>query len=207
MLSLRERVMQLDEDPKGGGGTGTASEPTLTLQIDGKDVTIPKPKGIYTEEEIGEKFVPKGAHNDQMARVRRELDAFKGFRKPEDLFEDEKFKAEAVEKWGLNPAKTNAELQMQVARAKAELDAREVKPRDEKITKLDGEVGKLRTKDLYGQIIRAAAGRVRPELLKAPTKGGQPIIVGMLGDTFSFDPEHGEWFAKGQNTPFAFSQG
>jgi hypothetical protein len=181
--------------------------PTFTVEIEGKAHEIPIPKGYISEKEIGDKFVPKAAHNDQLARMRQQLDGIKNHRDPDELLKDPEFKTKAVTEWGLDPSKTNEQFQRQLERTKTDLLEREVKPREVKLEKLKGTVEQLRIKDLQGQIIRAAASaKVDDMFLKGAVKNGTPLIVSMLRDAFAFDDENGEWFAKGQTSPFAYSQ-
>jgi len=194
---------RLDLSPEGEGGGGDA--PMIRVEVDGKAVDVPLPAGYLTKVDVDAKYVPKGAHNDQMGRLRKDLDALKGLKPPEELLNDPEFKEKAVKSWGLNGA-TGEQFQEQLNRAKTDLFEREVKPRDVKLTKATQEIDTLRVKDLRGQIIQAAAAlKVDDKFTRPPAKGADPLIFAMLRPLFDFDAEHREWFAKGPNG-FAYSQ-
>lgn len=189
-----------------GGGTGAPAVPTIKVTIDGAEREIPKPKDLFTADELKTKFVPVAAHNDQMARLRREADARKDWKSADDLLEDPEFRTKATEKWGLNP-EANKQFQEQLTRQRQELLEREVKPRDTKLAKAGETISKYRERHLFSQIVQAAAGKVNDMYLKPPVKGGQPLIVSMVKDAFDYDEQNDEWFAKGQSgARFAFSQ-
>jgi hypothetical protein len=144
-----------------------------------------------------------------MARMRKEVEAKKGYVDPDSLLEDQDFRSRAVEAWGLDPTKTSQQFQQQLEKTKKELDEREIKPRQAAVEKLLDEVDKYRYRDLQGQIVQAAAAlKVDEKFLKPTVKGGKPLIVAMLQEGFDFDEDNDGWFAKGSGgNPFAFSQG
>lgn len=193
----------------GAAGASTATPDTFSIQHGEQVLEFPRAvlKPIL-EKEIGDKYIPKASHNDQMARMRKELDSFKGFKSPDDLLADPEFKTKAVQSWGLDPKAANIQIQEQLARTRTELTEREVKPLQTKLGLAETRVKSLQLKDLRGQIAQAAgAVKVDDKFLKVPAKNGKPLIVSMMEDGFEYDEEHGEWFAKGtQGNKFAFSQ-
>jgi hypothetical protein len=201
----RFNTLALSPDSGDGGG----APEVVTFKHGDQEIAVPREalKGWVPQQEVDEKFIPKSAHNDQMARMRRDLDATKGKKDPDELLNDAEFKSKAVQTWGLDPNATNEQFKTQLERQRAELVEREIKPREAKLEKAGSEIGKLRQKDLRGQIIQTAAAlKVEEKYLKSPTKGGKPLLVSMLEDAFGFDGEHNEWFAKGDNGTYAFSQ-
>lgn len=203
------RSLFLDDDPAGGGGsTSTAAEPTLKVSYQGNEIEVPRPKGVFLEAEVNEKYVPKGAHNDQMARLRRDLDARKDLKPAETYLDDPDFKKKAVEKWGLDPNATSEQFQQQLARQKGEIFERDVKPLTEKLTKAEQRIADLQVKQLEASILAGAQGKVDPKYLKPVSKSGKALVVALLKDAFKYDPENDAWFAKGtsETAPFLFSQ-
>lgn len=195
-------------DASGGASGSTATPQMITVQIDGKDVQVPRPAGFYSEKEISEKWVPKAAHNDQMARMRRDLDARANYRNPDDLLKDDEFKARASQEWGIDPSASAKQFQERLNQTRQELTEREIKPREEKLGKAYDLIDRLLVKDLHGQILQAAAAaHVDERYLRAAVKGGKPLIVSMLEETFDFDHERGEWFAKDGKGGFLYAQG
>lgn len=195
--------------PEGDGGGGAPNPDVVTFKHGDQEIAVPKAAltGWVPKAEVDDKYVPKAAHNDQMARMRQQLDAMKGLKNPDELLQDQEFRTKAVATWGLDPTATSEQLTKQLEKARVELQEREIKPRDKKLADATGEIGRLRAKDLRGQIIQAAAAlKIEDKYLKAPTRGGKPLIVSMLEDTFGFDAEHGEWFAKGDKGTFVYSQ-
>lgn len=178
----------------------------IKVQHNGQELEVEKPQGIFTAEEVGASYVPRAAHNDQMARMRKELDGFKGRRTEEELLGDEEFRGRAIESWGIKTTSPK-EVQDRIKAAREEVVTREVTPLKQQIEKLGATVGKLRQSDLITQILQAAtAARISDDLLKPATKGGIPIIVSMLRDAYMYSEEHDGWFARGSNGQPAFSQ-
>jgi hypothetical protein len=192
-------------DPAGGAGT-----PTITIKHGDQEISVPRPAGLMTQKEVEEKYVLKAAHSDQMARMRKDLDGFKGLKPADEYLGDPEFKNKAMSTWGLlDPKATNEEYKAQLERQRVELLEREVKPRETKLVESGKTIEALRLKDLRGQILQAAAATsVEERYLKNPTKGGKALVVSMLEDAFAWDAESGEWYAKGASTgaPYAFSQ-
>jgi len=193
----------LDEGEAAGGGAAT---PTIKVQHAGAEIEVPRPAGYFTQSEVSEKFVAKATHDATMASMRTQLEKTKTLKNPDDLLGDDSFKTRAMEAWGLNPNATQKQFNEQLERTRKEILDREVQPREMKLTQAQEKIGKLRNKDLYGQIIQgAAAAGINKDLLKPTTKGGTPMIVSMLRDAFDFSEEHDSHFAKGANG-FAYSQ-
>lgn len=198
-MTILARALALSE----GGGDGGGNAPTITVQVDGKDITVPAPKDWLPKAEVDAKYVPMAAHNDQMARLRQKADAFKDRKSADELLDDPEFRTKAATKWGLTP---NTDFQEQLKRAKDEIVERHVKPLEQKHGKAVETITSLRQRDLRGQILQAAAGmKIEDRYLKPPTKGGTPLIVAMLAEQFGFDEQHGEWFAKDGKGGFVFS--
>lgn len=203
------KMLFLEGDDKGGGGgTSTATEPTIKVMHNGTELEVPRPKGVFLEAEVNDKYIPKGAHNDQMARLRKDLDARKDLKPAAEYLDDPEFKKTAVEKWGLDPSATSEQFQAQLARQKGEIFERDVKPLTEKITKAEQRIAALQDKHLEASILSGAQGKVDPKYLKPAAKGGKPLVIALLKDAFQYDPEHDAWFAKGtsETAPFLFSQ-
>jgi len=202
---VAHRSLFLSPEDEGGGGN-TQAGPTITVRHGDQDITVPKPDGVFLKSEVDAKYVPKAAHNDQMARMRTQLDERKNFRNPEELLGDEQFKTVAIEKWGLNPSATAQQLADNVRRAKEEVLEREVKPLKAQYEKTTTTLARLRDRDLNAQILGAAAkAGVKQALLKAPTKGGTAPIVSMLRGSFGHDSERDDWFAR-SGDGWAYSQ-
>lgn len=191
-----------------GDPSGQGAAPKMKIKYNDAEIEIDRPAGYFTQEEIAKTHVPVASHNDQMARMRKQVDAVKDRKSMDELLADPEFKTKAIESWGISPNANAKELQTQIERKTLELTEREIKPRESKIGALTQTVGTLRQKDLRGQIAQAAVGlKIDEKFMRSPTKGGTPLIVAMLEGSFGFDDEHGEWFAKGADgKTFAFSQ-
>jgi hypothetical protein len=194
-----------------GDASGNGAPVTETVQIQHGDETIELPASVLKpilEKQIADKYIPKASHNDQMGRMRKELDTYKGRPNPDDLLNDTEFKTKATQAWGLDPKAAKVEIAEQRTRLLAEINEREVKPREAKIGTLSEQVAKLRQKDLHGQIAQAAnAVKVDEKFTRVPGKNAKSFIASMMENGFEYDEEHGEWFAKGTGgNKFAFSQ-
>lgn len=202
---IRSLFLDDEGDPS---GAGTSAE---TFQIQHGDQTIDVPMTALKpviDKYVGDKYVPKASHNDQMARMRKEADSYKARPTADEMLENPDFKTKAVQAWGLDPKATNKEIQEQREKLRNELLEREVKPREAKLTAAQERIQALQRKDLRGQIAQAAAlVKVDDKFLKVPGKNAKPLIVSMMEEGFEWDDEHQEWFAKGsQGNKFAFSQ-
>lgn len=204
---IRSLFLDGEGNPNPDGG----APPPEVFQYQHGDATIDIPVTALKpviDKVIGDKYVPKASHNDQMARLRREADQYKTRPTADDLLNDTEFKTRATQHWGLDPKATNKEIQDQRERLRNEIFEREVKPRDAKISIADSTIKELRLKDLRGQIAQAAnTVKVDDKFTKQPSKNGQSLIVSMMLENFEWDDEHKEWFAKGSGgNRFAFSQ-
>jgi hypothetical protein len=191
---------------EGGAGGGGDATPMITVQYNGAEVEVPRPAGYFSQAEIAERYVPKATHDATMGSMRTKLESAKNKRDPNELLEDETFRAQAIEKWGLNPNATQKQFQEQLANKTKEITEREIVPLKTKLSASEQKIEKLRTKDLFGQIVQgAAANKVEENLLKPTTKKGVPMVVSMLRDSFAYDEETDSFYAKGENG-FAYSQ-
>ena len=194
-----------------GDPSGNDAPPPETFQYQHGDTTIDIPIAAIKpviDKYVGDKFIPKASHNDQMGRMRKELDGYKSRPDADTLLNDTEFKTRATQHWGLDPKATNKEIQEQRERLRTEIFEREVKPREAKIGAADATIKELRLKDLRGQIAQAANSvKVDEKFTRVPSKNGHSLIVSMMLDNFEWDDEHKEWFAKGSaGNRFAFSQ-
>lgn len=212
-LSFRSLCLSPEAGSGEGGGEGdkgggTAAPQTMKVTYNGQEIEVQRPAGVYTQAEIAEKYIPKAAHNDTMARLRREYEPFKSRKSADELLDDPEFKTVATTRWGLDPSKTQQEQVEIVNRRIGEIREREVKPLETKLTKAETVVANLLEKDRNSQIVQAAAAAgVDPKYLKVAVKGGKPMIVALLDGAFAYDKEHGEWFAKGVGEQqYRFSQ-
>jgi hypothetical protein len=204
---IRSLFLEGEGDPSGGAPAPAAE----TYQIQHGDQTIELPAAALKpilEKQIADKYIPKASHNDQMSRMRKELDTYKGRPDADTLLNDPDFKSKAVQAWGFDPKAAKAEIAEQRTRLLAELNEREIKPRDAKLTQAMTEVQKLRYKDLHGQIAQAASSvKVDEKFTRVPGKNAKSFIASMMENGFEYDEEHGEWFAKGSaGNKFQFSQ-
>ncbi len=181
--------------------------PMIKVTIDGTEREIPRPAGLIAETEVAEKYVPKAAHNSEMARMRTQLDGTKHLKNPDDLLEDQEFRTKAITKWGIDPNAGAEQFQKQIVTERETIINREVKPLQARLEKATTQIGSLLNRDLERQILQAAQGKVDAKYLKPASKGGEPIIVAMVRNAFAYDEQHADWFAKGQggSQPFQFS--
>ncbi len=203
---IRSLFLDGEGDPSGGG-----APPPEVFQYQHGDTTIDIPVTALKpviDKYVGDKYIPKASHNDQMGRMRKELETYKSRPDTDTLLNDTEFKTRATQHWGLDPKATNKEIQEQRERLRTEIYEREVKPRETKISSSESTIKELRLKDLRGQIAQAASAvKVDDKFTKQPSKNGQSLIASMMIDNFEWDDEHKEWFAKGAGgNKFAFSQ-
>lgn len=187
---IRNRLPRPRFDQAGGGSTITVEHP------DHGELEVELPEGFISEEQINDNYVPKGHHNAEMAKLRREA---KGLVSPDDVLEDEEFRERALGAWGIDPEGQGDAPRLTEERVQAireEAVRKRVKPLEEERDNLRTEVEGLRRQQLTSAILTAASGVVKEGLLKSPTKGAAPPIVNMLAPYFDYDPETGQWAVR-----------
>jgi hypothetical protein len=192
----------LSPDPAPGGGAA----PTIKVQYNGAEIEIPRPEGLVPLTEVNEKYMPKSAFESELGRRVDGVIRNKGYKLPDELLGDEQFRGKAIESWGLKPDQTQAQLQEQLKKQAEQLNERELKPLQTKLTAAEKKLAIAQTKDLAAQILQTVAGKVKPGLLKSPATGAMPPIVSMLTGAYAHDDEHDNWYARGQGASgFQFS--
>lgn len=151
------------------------------------EITVPE---TYVPREILESdYVPKGAHNSQMAQLRKQ---YEGFAKPDDLLSDEEFRNRAIEEWGIEIDDGAPKLTPdRVAELRSDFERKHLKPMQDQLSGVQKENESLRTSILHSRILAAAGGKVQQHLLKAPSKGAMPPIVNLLAPYFTWDADSG----------------
>lgn len=179
----------------------------LTVKQGDADLEIELPDG-WISPDAAKNYMRKDTFEAELSRRVDGVVKNQGYRKPEDLLNDEEFAKTFIEKKGLNTDANAKTLQEQINRAKDDLLAREVKPRDEKITKAQEKINALLNRQLRGSILEAGqAAKVKPEFLKVPEGVGPnaaPPLVNMFRDYFGYSDEHDEHFVKSGENSFQF---
>lgn len=167
----------------------------LSAMLDGKSVEVEVPDGAFIPQaEVTQKYVAKPVHDHEMAQLRTQL---KDVKKPEQLLEDEEFRATAIEKWGLKPGKGGRTSSEDLEAARKDWDAKVLKPVAEENAALKTKSQRLLRRQLEAELIAAAgAAGVKPQFLKPPTKGARAPIVSLLEGAFGFDEQTDSWYAK-----------
>ena len=157
------------------------------------------PAGYIAESDVQAKLAEKDAFlkTEIERRLRGKVD-------PEKLLQDETFRAKALETWGIKPEKPGKPSGEDVEKLYGQWEAKHVAPLKAQMAQFEAEVTELRTRDLYGQIVGAAAPLVNEQLLQSPVPGQAPPIVHLLAPYFGYDPEHKAWFVK-DGDGFAFA--
>jgi len=152
------------------------------------------PETYIPREQVEADYVPKGAHNSQMAQLRKQ---YEGHAKPEDLLGDEDFRNRAIEAWGIEVDDGTPKLTPdRVAELRTDFERKHLKPLQTKFEKVQSRNQQLQTTLLHSRILAAAGGKVQPYLLKAPAKGEMPPIVNLLAPYFGFDGDSGQFAVK-----------
>lgn len=162
----------------------------------GKDAQ--PPAGYIAESDVKEKYVPKEFMQSEIAR------RLKGKADPDTLLQDETFRAKALETWGVKPDGQKKPSGEDVEKLYGQWEQKHVTPLKEQLAGHLQEVQSLRTRDLYGQLVSAAAPHVNEQLLQSPVAGQAPPIVHLLAPYFGYDEEHKGWFVK-DGDGFAFA--
>lgn len=179
---------------------------TVTVEHpDHGELEVELPSGFLPEDEVSENYVPVGAHNAQMAKIRREM---KGLADPDELLQDEDFRNRALEAWEINPDAPEDDTPRltpdRIQAIRDEMVRKEVDPLRKRAEELESTVSTLRKENLHSSIIRAASGKVKESLLQSPVAGATPPIVNMMASYFDFDPETGQWAVR-EGEGFAYS--
>ena len=172
----------------------------LTVQVEGKDVEIELPEGYGTAEDFRESF------DDSFAKEfgRRA----KGLRTAAlgEALDDEEFKTQALEKWGIDPkaleaAKSGAgkldeqALKEHVNSARTEWERTKLTPMQKELEKLQTKYNSTLGRTLSAEVLAATHGSVQDYLVKA-VDGAEPAIVSMFRNRFGYDEESGKWYVK-----------
>lgn len=193
--------------------TDEATAVTFTLKgADGKDVQVQVPREAVLDA-VKETHVPASRFDAEIDRRVKGIVKNQGLRKAEELLDDESFAAQVAEKHGLvkksdgapDAAAQSQQLKDAIAKALADVEAKRIKPLEEKLTAKEAREEALLAKDLERQIIQAAAPYVRKALLKSPAAHKQAPIVAMLADMFAYDAESGEFYVADGKDNFVLS--
>lgn len=157
---------------------------------------IPIPDGVTSAEDLAESFISKAIHNAEMAKLRT---GSKGLVDPSTLLEDAEFKTNALGNWGidLDALEKARELSPeQIEAITTRTRKAEVEPLQKLLEAASGERDSLRRSSLVSQILQAASGVARENLMKSPVENGEPPIVNLLGAYFGYEPETGSFAVK-----------
>lgn len=161
--------------------------------------------GWLPEERVRAEYMPKTTFEAELGKRTKSIIKNDGYRKAEELLEDEGFKKTFIEKHGLDPSKSAQEFQAALVREKEGLIAREVTPLKERLTKYEQRIAAKNARELQSTILSAAAGKVKPSLLKG-TNGTKAPIVAMLESVFGHDEENDAWFVRKGDDGYMFSK-
>lgn len=179
--------------------------------------TVPV-NGTPTEIEIPDEqitaagFQPTANFEKELSRRALSIAQKQGFRRPEDLLEDETFVQQVLDKKGIKPGATSADpadtavaIQEALKKNRGEWENRELNPLRQKNEEYETREQQLLVKDLHRQIIQAAATMgVKKALLKSASRNAVPPIVSMTETSFGFDTDTGEFYVL-DGEGFAFS--
>lgn len=123
------------------------------------------------------------------------------------LLEDESFKQQFMDKWGIKPvvepnkADEDAALATRLEAAHGEWSTKELTPLQAKLDKANERLGGVMKKLLHGEIMQAAmeAG-IKPELLKAGPGGSIAPLLAMVEPLLGYSEEHDSFFARDGDT-------
>ena len=124
------------------------------------------------------------------------------------LLEDESFKQQFMDKWGIkaeptapNKADEDAAIATRLEAAHGEWSTKELTPLQAKLEKANERLGGVMKKLLHGEIMQAAneAG-IKRELLKPGPGGSIAPLLAMLEPMLGYSDEHDAFFAKDGDT-------
>lgn len=177
---------------------------TLDVEIDDEQL---RAAGFISEQEFTSRF---------SAELNRRVDAkvdkltadFSA--KFEGLLDDDEFKNKALEAWGIDPKankakKTDDDFAQELARKREEWERKELAPVRDQTQALQNENQDLQRRILRGEIVQAAAGVIKPELLKKGTNGIEAPFITMVEGVFGLDPEHKQFFVRKGEDDWEFS--
>lgn len=186
----------------------------ITFQVtgaDGKATEVAVPASAVLDA-VKDTHVPKDRIEADLNRRVQSVLKNGGYRKQEELLDDEEFAGKIAEKHGFTKgAATNdgdaaKQLKDAVARALADVDTKTVKPLTEKLAAKEKRENELLVRDRERQILQAAADAgIKKAMMKALAKGRAAPIVAMLEDTFEYDQESGEYYVSKGDGEFVLS--
>jgi hypothetical protein len=168
------------------------------VQHNGSEIEV-ELEGWVPQEDIDTAYVAK-AKVDQIVREEK-AKAKRGALA--SALNDDDFKKQALQTWEIDLTKgTHGEKlsDQQLASAKADWEAKALKPLQAQIEALTAGQSKLQQKNLQKSILAAAsAAKVKPELLNVLPGGTKPAIVSMLEGAFGMHDEDGEIYVKAKS--------
>lgn len=167
---------------------------------DGTKAKAKLPDGLVTQDQVAESFVPLAKHDGIVARLKRQLEQAPT---KDALAADEEFLGHLAETKGefftsrLNiPRKADA---AELERLKTGWAEREVKPLQDKLKGLEGDVQRLLGEKLDNAVMAAALEFGVHEANIEPLKAWYRSRV-------KYDPEHRAWFVVGPDGEFEMTE-
>lgn len=173
---------------------------TLTHPEHG-EMEVELPEGYLSPEEVKAGYMPKAIFQAELGNRVQSIIRGEGYVKPDDLYGDEDFKKNALEKWQVNVAPDEAmaakERAEAIEQARATWTAQHLTPLEKKQAEAAQRIERLLQRDLFAQIERAASEvGVQESLRKSPVDGQAPPIVHMLAQYFGYDEKTDGWAVK-----------
>lgn len=169
--------------------------PKVTVQHEGKDIEV-ELDGYVSEAALAAEYIPKAKHDrvvhEERAKAKRSTLT--------SALNDEAFKTQALAAWGIDLTKNASGEKLsdqQLAAAKADWEAKALRPLQEQLTAKDAGLTKLQQKVLQKSIVAAAREfKVKPEFVETMKGSSKPMIVSMLEGVFGLHDDDGEFYVK-----------
>lgn len=154
---------------------------------------------VYTPDQRKQLFLPK----KDFARRAESLKA----KHRAELLQDDEFKTEALDSWGVKPGGENnqGDLTERLAAERQKWEQQHLTPLQSELQKTTGRITNLLRGKLHADIVSAAAQvGIKDEFLKPVGPKKVPLIINMLEPFFAHDNESDSWLvAEGDGFAFA----
>lgn len=168
------------------------------------------PESAVSEVARAHKLVKGDTFNAELDRRVQGVIKNDGYRKPDELLDDQPFVTKVLAKHGQQDAAKSAEMIAQrVETERRGWEEKHLKPMTEENAALKTTNGRLLSGILHKDILAAAAGRVKPEYLRPVGASRTPYIVAVHETAFGFDEKTAMHLAKtadGQGFQFSSDQ-
>lgn len=176
-------------------------EITTTVEIDGeqREVNVdPSEHGFISEDEIGDRYVPRAQHRAERDKARRKAreEARSELAADEEFLQTVATEREDFFRERFGDAESEGP---DIEKVREQLRSEEVEPLQSELSEREEEIQRLRRDRLRGEVARACADLpVKPNL--------RPLIESFYEGRVAWSDQYGGWFVTDESGEFQYAQ-